>query len=86
MAGRASGQNCSRAPVKVLPSYLSNLAGTCEPLNKEVNDVIFGHQRHFQHVAINVHKLHFCAFIHGNHQYSNVVRFAVTIRQSITEQ
>ena len=34
-AGRASGQNCSHAPVKVLPTML----GMAEPLNEVVIDV-----------------------------------------------
>ena len=36
-AGRASSQNCSRMPVKVLP-----WAGTSEPLNKGVNGIKSG--------------------------------------------
>lgn len=35
VAGRASSQNCSHAPVKVLPI----LVGMPEPLNKAVSDV-----------------------------------------------
>jgi len=38
VAGRASGQNYSYAPVKVLPVLVS----TSESLNKAVNDVKFG--------------------------------------------
>ena len=37
-AGRASSQNCSRVPVKVLPI----LVGMSEPLNKGVNNIKFG--------------------------------------------
>ena len=36
--GRASDQNCSYLPVKVL----STLVGTCKPLNKGTNDAKFG--------------------------------------------
>jgi len=35
VAGRAAGQNCSCAPVEVLPI----LVGLSETLNKRVNDV-----------------------------------------------
>ena len=38
VAGRASSQNCSHAPVIVLPI----LVGTSDPLNKEVDDVNLG--------------------------------------------
>jgi len=41
-AGRASVQNCSCVPVKVLPWYLSTLVGTSEAFNKAVDDVKLG--------------------------------------------
>jgi len=41
VAGRAAGQSCSHAPVKVLP-YLGTLVGTSESLNKGVIVVIIG--------------------------------------------
>jgi len=41
VAGRVSGRNCSHAPVKLLPWYLSTLVGTTEPLSKGVSDFKF---------------------------------------------
>ena len=40
--GRAFGQNCSHAPVKVQSWYFDTMVGTSKPLNKGADDVKFG--------------------------------------------
>ena len=47
------GQNCSSAPVKVVPWYLGTLAGTSEPLNKGVDDIKFEYLK-FEHTANSI--------------------------------
>jgi len=39
-----SGQNCSRAPVKVLSWYLNISVGTSEPVSKAVNSFADSYQ------------------------------------------
>ena len=39
VAGKASGQNCSHAPVKFLIWYLGTFVGRSEPSNEGVSDI-----------------------------------------------
>ena len=60
-AGRASGQNCSCAPAKVLPRQL---AGASNPSSKGVNDVKLGRLEAIESLSVPVSCINHNRYMH----------------------